>query len=126
MRKRSHNVYIRMNDDEYARFISKVEATGVSQQAYALEACLSAKVSTADDRAGLLSMNKTLADMDKQLRGLGTNVNQMAHIANGTGALPTEEKLLRFGADISMIKAKVNDIWRSTRRSINQQNPTGQ
>ncbi len=126
MRKRSHNIYIRMNDDEYARFLSKVEEAGVSQQAYALEASLNAKVSSADDRIGLLNMSKTLADMDKQLRGLGTNVNQMAHVANGNGALPTEDELRRIGADISMIKAKVNDVWRSTRQSINQQNPMEQ
>lgn len=124
MRKRPHNVYVRMNDDEYAHFLSLVKAAGVSQQAYALEACLNSRVTSSEDRALLISMNATLADMDRQLRGLGTNVNQLAHVANGTGALPAEDELRSIGTDVFKIKAKVNDIWLSTRRSINQQSPT--
>lgn len=44
----------------------------------------------------LQKLNKAFADMMRQLRGLATNVNQMAHIANGTGELPVVATLEKF------------------------------
>lgn len=59
--------------------------------------------------------------MMRQLRGLATNVNQMAHIANGTGELPVVAALKKFGKSIEKFRKEEEQRWQSIRQLISQQ-----
>ena len=125
-RKRNKAVTVRMNETEYADFQSKVEESGLSQQAYIISAVRGATITHSDEIAVLKEISKTFADFEKQVRGLGTNVNQMAHVANGQGYLPGEEVLTRLSDQLGNMRKESEEIWQSIRSSINQQKATEQ
>lgn len=69
-----------------------------------------------------VSISNTFADMMRQLRGLATNVNQIAHIANGTGQLPVVVALEKLGKEIEKLRSEEERRWQSIRQLISQQN----
>ena len=125
-RRRNKAVTVRMNETEYADFQNKVEESGLSQQAYIISAVRGATITPSDEIAVLKEISKTFADFEKQVRGLGTNVNQMARVANGQGYLPVEEALARLSDQLGNMRKESEVIWQSIMSSINQQKATGQ
>lgn len=125
-RKRNRAVTIRMNETEYSDFQNKVEESGLTQQAYIISAVRGATITPSDEIAVLKDISKTFSDFERQVRGLGTNVNQMAHVANGQGILPTEDSLLTISEQITNMRKESEELWQSIRSSINQQKVTEQ
>ena len=125
-RRRNKAVTVRMNETEYADFQNKVEESGLSQQAYIISAVRGATITPSDEIAVLKEISKTFADFEKQVRGLGPNVNQMARVANGQGYLPVEEALARLSDQLGNMRKESEEIWQSIRSSINQQKATEQ
>ena len=125
-RKRNKAVTIRMNETEYADLQNRIEESGLSQQAYVISAVLGATITPSDEIAVLRDISKTFDDFEKQVRGLGTNVNQMAHVANGQGYLPAEDTLTRLSDQLNNMRKESEEIWQSIRSSINQQKATEQ
>ena len=125
-RKRNRAVTIRMNESEYTDFQNKVTESGLTQQAYIISAVRGATITPSDEIAVLKNISKTFADFERQIRGLGTNINQMAHVANGQGALPTESSLATISEQITTIRKESEELWQSIRSSINQQKATEQ
>ncbi len=120
-RSRNNSVTVRMNDAEYANFHNKVDESGLTQQAYIISAVQGATITPSDEIAVLKDISKTFADLEKQLRGLATNVNQMAHIANGQGQLPKEEDLEYLANQLGNYRKESEDLWQSIRSLISQQ-----
>lgn len=125
-RRRNKAVTVRMNETEYADFQKKVKESGLSQQAYIISAVRGATITPSDEIAVLKEISKTFADFEKQVRGLGTNVNQMAHVANGQGYLPGAEALARLSNQLRNMRKESEEIWLSIRSSINRQKATEQ
>ena len=125
-RRRNKAVTVRMNETEYADFQNKVEESGLSQQAYIISAVRGATITPSDEIAVLKEISKTFADFEKQVRGLGTNVNQMARVANGQGYLPVEEALARLSDQLGNMRKESEEIWQPIRSSITQQKATEQ
>ena len=125
-RARNNSVTVRMNDAEYANFHNKVEESGLTQQSYIINAVQGATITPSDEIAVLKTISKTFADLEKQLRGLATNVNQMAHIANGQGQLPDVEDLKYLAAQLGNYRKESEDLWQSIRSLISQHRVTEQ
>ena len=125
-RKRNKAVTVRMNDTEYAELQAKVDESGLTQQAYIISAVRGATITPSDEIAVLKDISMTFADLEKQLRGLATNINQMARVANGSGRLPTENNLEHLSAQLANYRKDSEQIWQSIRSSINQQKVTEQ
>ena len=126
IRKRNRSVTIRMNETEYADFQSKVTESGLTQQAYVINAVRGATITPSDQIEVLKEISKTFADQERQFRGLATNVNQMAHVANGQGYVPSAQELENIAAQLGIYRKESEDIWQSIRSSINQQKATVQ
>lgn len=122
MRNRSNCVSIRYSDEEYKVLQERIKESGQTKSAYIINATLNGKVSSADDVQEMKEQSKLLLDIDKQLRGMGTNLNQMAHVANGKGIIPSADKLKEIERVVVAVKKEVDDIWQSTRQSIGRQN----
>ena len=121
-RKRNRAITIRMSEAEYDTLQSKVSESGLSKQAFINNAIRGATITSSDEIEKLKDISKTFSDTERQLRGLATNVNQMAHVANGTGALPTENELKQLSEQLGNYRKESEKIWRSIRQSISQQN----
>ena len=124
MRKRNRTITIRMSDEEYTFLQERLSLTGQTQQSYILNAIRGAKIVSEEEVKELQNMNKGFADMMRQLRGLATNVNQMAHIANGTGELPVVVALEKLGRNIEKFRKEEERRWQSIRQLISLQNLT--
>lgn len=123
-RKRDRAVTIRMNKEEYAALQDRIEDSGLTQQAYIISAIKGSTITPSDEIAVQKEISKSFADLVRQLRGLATNVNQMAHVANGQGILPTTSELIKASDEISHYRKECEELWLLIRSSINQQNRT--
>ncbi len=126
MRKRSKAVTIRLSQSEYNDLKNRIDKAGLLQQTYIINAIRGATITPSDEIIVLKEISLTLAQLEQQLRGLATNVNQMAHIANGHGSLPSSEELDRLSTQLSQYRMESEEIWQSIRSSINQQKVTEQ
>ena len=124
MRKRNHAITIRMSDEEYKFFQGRLSQTGQTQQSYVLNAIRGATIVSAEEVKELQKLNRGFTDMMRQLRGLATNVNQMAHIANGTGELPVASALEKVAKAIEKFRKEEENRWQSIRQLISQQSHT--
>ena len=117
-RKRDRAVTLRMTDSEYDEFNNKVSNSGLSRQDFFIRMIKEIRINSAESLGELKRVNDTLSNLDKQLRGMATNVNQMARIANGTGMLPSDKTLQGINAKICEIRKELGEIWQSIRSSI--------
>ena len=124
-RKRNNTITIRMNDAEYDTIQNRIIESGLTQQSYMINAAMGATITSSDQVAVLKELSRTFADLVRQLRGLATNVNQMAHVANGTALLPAERELNHIAEQICTFKMKGEQLWQSIRSLINGQKATG-
>ena len=119
-RKRNKAITIRMTKSEYADLQARVAESGLSQQAFIINAVRGAAIPSSDEIAVLKDISMTFAEYVKQLRGIGTNLNQMAHVANGQGYLPGENILLGISDQVGNMRKDGEYVWQSIRSSINQ------
>ena len=123
-RTRNRAVTVRMSDSEYDSLRNKISESGLSQQSYIISAALDSSITTSDTIDVLKNISRTFAGVEQQLRGLGTNVNQMAHIANGTGMIPSARELEHISDQVAEYRKECNSVWQSIRSSIPKQRRT--
>lgn len=126
MRKRNRIISIRVSDQEYETIQKKLNETGLTQQAFILKAVEGATISTAEEKQQLKEINLKLADLLKQIKGIGVNINQMAYRANAYRELPTVQKLSEYQNENEKLRREAETIWQSIRQLISQQKHMGQ
>lgn len=126
MRKRNRIISIRVSDQEYDIIQKKLSETGLTQQAFILKAVEGATISTAEEKQQLKEINLKLADLLKQIKGIGVNINQMAYRANAYRELPTVQKLSEYQNENEKLRREAETIWQSIRQLISQQKHMGQ
>jgi hypothetical protein len=124
-RKRNKTVTIRMNDAEYDVFQNKVKESGLTHQSYVISAISGSSITSAEELAAIKELSKEFAEHNRLLRGMATNVNQMAHVANGKRLLATVEKLEEISDGITDIRKEDDNRWRLIRQSVSPLKATG-
>ena len=123
-RKRNKAITIRLTENEYDALQNRITESGLNQQSYIINASLGAPITSADQLSELKNVSRILADLVNQLRGIGTNINQMAHVANGIGILPTERDLKQTSEQVNAFKKEGEEVWQSIRSLISRQKAT--
>lgn len=98
-RRRQYRVTLRMDVDEMAYFLQRVEESGLSQQEF-LRRCATGQPIINTD-----GLEKLLPELKHQ----GTNLNQLAHVANATGHVP---------AALDQALKELSDVWQQLRQQI--------
>lgn len=124
-RKRNKAVTVRMSDSEYKAFRKRVDESGLLQQSYIISSLLGAPLLSQDAILELQDLSLSFASLCSQLRGLSTNVNQMAHVANGQGRLPVISELEKVSNELAEYRKENEALWRSIRSLTTQQKATG-
>lgn len=123
-RKRNKAVTFRLSENEYNELQKNIKESGLSQQSYIIAAIRGVTVTPSSVINLLKDISKTFADYEKQLRGLATNVNQLSHIANGQGILPTANALKCLAEQIRSYRKENTETWQLIRSLISQQKAT--
>ena len=126
MRKRNYTVTIRMNKAEYDLLQNKVKESGQTQQAVVIHAIAGLKIASAEEVEELKKLNLMLAEMLSQLRGVATNVNQIARKMNAGGFILREDILHYLNQNILNYRKESEKIWQSIRQLISGQILMGQ
>lgn len=120
MRKRTHQIKIWMNDEEYGLLLDKMQGSGQTRQSIMISALKDTTITTEEEIGELMHSNSLMADLLKQLRGMATNINQIAHMANATGQIASINELAKLNNQISDFRKKGESIWQLIRQSISQ------
>ena len=96
---RNHTLNIRFNDTEWERISTQADVLHMKKSSYVRD-CTKAHYVLMIDKD---DMNELL----KQIRGIATNVNQVAYRVNSTGNI--------YGNDITDMKERLDDIWQLLR-----------
>ena len=114
-----------MNAAEYDALQSKIKESGLTQQSFIISAIRDSNITSAKELEVIKDISRNFADQDRQLRGIATNINQMAHVANGQGLLPTVEKLDEISDKILEFRKEDDKRWRLIRQSVSPLKATG-
>ena len=120
MRRRNKSCLIRFTEGEYREVKRKADEAEISIQNYMLNAALDIDISTSEEMDLYRQLSTTLAGYEKQLRGMATNINQMAYVANSQGYVPGVNELGKLYEEIREFRTEVQSRWQSTRRSISE------
>ena len=124
MRNRKKAIMFRLSEEEYKFLSNKIKESGLTQQSYLLDSCLQGKVTSMEEINELKRQGDMLEHLDRQLVGMGTNLNQMAHISNINGDFHASSELVRISSEVQDIRKEVHDIWLLIRQSISRQRRT--
>ena len=124
-RKKNKTVTIRMSEAEYDDLQNKVKESGLTRQSYVINAISGSSITSAEELSAIKELSKEFAEHDRLLRGMATNVNQMAHVANGKGLLATAEKLEEISDKIIDVRKEDDNRWRLIRQSVSPLKVTG-
>jgi uncharacterized protein (DUF1778 family) len=83
-----HRLTVRVTDEEWVDLRERAEAAGVTVARFLVETA-----TRAGDRTTVAQVTflvRELQRAQRQVRGAATNLNQLAHVANGSGRLPAE------------------------------------
>lgn len=108
-RTRPVRLTLRMTQEEYDTLVRKAEDAGLSRQAYILRRI--AGNGDGPEVQGSQTVIRLLNDLLVQLRGIGTNCNQMARIANTYGDIPAGRVLAELGNSYNGLAQEVRKIW---------------
>lgn len=101
-------VQFRLNEADRALLHQKIMDSGLSQQSFIHNAIKGAQIIPRDQ---LDELNQQIALFYRAIRGIATNINQMAHVANATANIPAENQLQDMLTELLEICGEVSEVW---------------
>lgn len=113
MRKRPIEVKFRLSEEEYRMLQRKLADAGMNRNAFLVQLISGAEIYPRDM---LIKICVEYQIMNRLIRGIGTNVNQLAKIANSTKAVPSAHLLVDVSKEIQIINSNLQPLWEEARR----------
>lgn len=119
-RRRSREWKTRLTETEYQQLKAEAEELGITCQEYGERTLFHKIILDRDEQEMLEKLLEETKEIKLQLRKIGVNLNQMAHVANATGAMPKLRKIQELQEDISYYGMEVDDLWQSSKQLQNR------
>ncbi len=113
MRKRPIEVKFRLSEEEYQMLQRKLADAGMNRNAFLVQLILGADIYPRDM---LMKLCVEYQIMNRLIRGISTNINQITKVANSTKAVPSAKLLVDMHQDIQVMKRNLQPLWEETRR----------
>ena len=114
-RRRPIELKFRLSADEYVLLQSKLAEAGMNRNAFLVRLISGATIFPRDL---LLQLNLEYTIMNRLLRGIGNNINQITKIANKNHATPSAALLTDMYQDVQTLRNNLNPIWDETRDAL--------
>ena len=108
---KKHIICIRLSPEDFEYVNALVEQAGMSKQRFFELLIDNATLPTVEDTQALVAIEKQIAELNAQLRGATTNINQMAKVANATGITPEPEHFIDLEITVGELQREVLTIW---------------
>ena len=109
-RKRPIELKFRLSEEEYKLLQKKLAEAGMNRNAFLVCLITGATIFPKDE---MIRLNMEYAMINRLLRGVGTNINQIAKRVNAGGSVYKE--------DIQEIRERLDEIWLLQRRILSNQ-----
>lgn len=119
-RKRSKEWKTRLTEEEYQKLKAEIEKLGITCQEYGERALFHKTVLNREERETLEKMLEETKEVKLQLRKIGVNLNQLAHIANATGNMGHLREIQNLQDDLNYYGMEVDDVWQSLKQLQNR------
>lgn len=120
-RTRYKAVTVRLSEYEWNSLEERIEESGQNKQSYMINALLGAEIAPKEEINTWKEIAGQFSELVKQLRGIATNINQIAYKANATGELPLINALEEINEQVTEIRKAGDQIWLSLRQLIAKQ-----
>ena len=115
MRQRPIELKFRLSQDEHELLQKKLAEAGMNRNAYLVRLITGATIFPKDQMTRL-NLEHTM--MNRLLRGIGTNINQIAKIANTNKATPAAVLLADMYQDIQTLRHNLAPLYDETRETL--------
>ena len=115
MMKRKKEIKLRLTEQEFAALTDMVKQSGLSRNAFLVRMIKQQTIYPVDK---LSKTNEMLAALLAQLRGMATNMNQIAKIANTRKEVPAMNYLRYILAAIQNLKEESQPVFTSLREAL--------
>lgn len=113
MRKRPIEVKFRLSLAEYELLQQKLIESGMNRNAFLVRLISDAQIYPRDL---LMELCLEYQIMNRLIRGIGININQIAKIANATKNTPSANFLMDMYQEVQTMKKNLQPLWAEARR----------
>ena len=115
MRKRPLEVKFRLSQEEYELLQKQLTTAGMNRNAYLVRLITGATIFPRDQ---LIRLNLEHTMMNRLLRSIGVNINQIAKVANTNHATPSAALLTDMHQDVQTLRHNLMPLWDKTREAL--------
>lgn len=115
MRKRPIELKFRLSYDEYNLLQSKLKEAGMNRNSFLVHLITGAQIFPRDQ---LIALNLEFHIMNRLVRGIATNINQIAKLANTNRAAPSARLLVDLAQDIRVLQNNLIPLWDEVRKHL--------
>ena len=114
-RKRPIEYKFRLSQDEAKKLQTKLTEAGIDRNNYLVKLIMDSKIYPRDQ---MKMLNLQYAIMNRLLRGIATNINQIAKVANASHNVPAKALLIDMYQEIQILKNNLQPLWDETRQDL--------
>ena len=114
-RRRPIELKFRLSADEYDLLQSKLAESGMNRNAFLVRLISGATIFPRDQ---LIQLNLEYSMTNRLLRGISTNINQIAKVANSTHSAPSAALLTDMYQDVQTLRNNLGPLWDKTRETL--------
>ena len=122
-RKRDIPIKIYMNTTEYEELRKIKNETGQSMRAVITKAIMGMPLLPAEVITKVHDINLKMSEQYRQLRGMATNINQLARVANKYQCPADILELEHIKEELHLMREELDDTWRLLRSLLQNLGP---